>query len=170
MDTSLTRAQQAQASQCSRLHFGRVSQKHLPYRILAGVMLAGFLTAQPGCHEAMAAQPPHALGQTVDGVVAGALPVSTGAGNLAVQPASNWLSQVIEFFTPGQTKGLPVAKKQAQKKCQNGDCGVLEEFIEFHPVASNLLYACLTFAAGWYMSGGRMPFARLLRGSKGGAA
>lgn len=170
---SLTPPQQAQAVPCSRLHLGRVGQKHLPYRILLGVVLAGFLATQPGGHEALAATVPHALSQAVDDVGTGALPQNHGASSLPVQPASDWFSQVVEFFSPGQPKSVPVPDQQPQKKCENGNCGVSEDFYDVHPVASNLLLSLMTFIAGWYIGSAGMaspPSSQARNGSQSGRA
>lgn len=131
-----------------------VSVKHLAGVCGLVLCLALFQHALPSRAEAAPLPPRQAVLELVDLDSAGPGAIRTGSINLAEQPGSNWLTRLVEFFTPVSPKCGAMPQQQAHQKCEQRERGVLENFKRDHPVAFNLLVSALTLLVGFYIGGG----------------
>lgn len=127
--------------------------RNLPKTICKAV-IPGLLLAMPCSPEALAVPHVHALHQSVQVSTTGPSPVGVGAQSFSQKPSTDWLSRLVEFFSPIPPQCRVVTSQQAKKECEQRDKGTLEQFKHEHPVLFNLVVAAATFLLGFYLTGG----------------
>ena len=116
--------------------------------------LACLLLPFPCSQEAFAAPPGHALSQEIKGSHAGHLGSPTWVLSLVQQPGTDWLSRIVELFSPVPRKCRVMAEQHTQEECEKRNSGVLKKLKHDHPVIFNLAVAVATLMVGFYLGGG----------------